>query len=73
MNGGEVNAIAFAENSGLHQNAIYDIMSEVSKSPKISKVVKIADGLNVPLSSLFLTVDQVKSQAEMTQLFYFFK
>jgi transcriptional regulator with XRE-family HTH domain len=58
-----------AEKSGLHRTAIYDIMPERSKSPKIRTVAKTANGLNVPFSNLFITVDQVKGQAEMTQLF----
>jgi transcriptional regulator with XRE-family HTH domain len=65
----KINATALAEKSGLNRTAIYDIMSERSKSPKVSTVAKIADGLNVPLSDLFLTVDQIKGQAELMRLF----
>jgi transcriptional regulator with XRE-family HTH domain len=64
-----INATALAETSGLNRTAIYDIMSERSKSPKISTVAKIAAGLNVPLSDLFLTVSQIEGQAELMRLF----
>ena len=64
-----MNATTLAEASGLNRTAIYDIMSERSKSPKVSTVSKIATGLNVPLSDLFLTVGQIEGQAELMRLF----
>jgi len=58
----DMNAAALAERSGLNRTAVYDILSERSQSPKISTAAQIAKALNVPISDLFLTPEQVEGQ-----------
>lgn len=57
-----INAPELAERSGLNRTAIYDILSERSQSPKVKTAAQIARALNVPISDLFLTAEQVEGQ-----------
>lgn len=61
----DINATVLAERSGLGRTAIYDISAGRSLSPRVKTVSQIAQALQVPLSDLFLTQEQLKAQAEM--------
>lgn len=66
----DTNALALAEKCKMGRSSVYDILKGRSQSPKISTVAKLADGLGVPLSEMFLTQEQVAAQAEMLRAYY---
>lgn len=57
-----INATILAERSNLNRTAIYDIVTGRSQSPRVKTVAQIAEALNVPISDLFLTPEQIEGQ-----------
>jgi transcriptional regulator with XRE-family HTH domain len=64
-----VSALALAERCNLGRSGVYDILAGRSQSPKISTVGKLAAGLGVPISEMFLTADQLAAQSELFSIY----
>lgn len=52
------------------RSSVYDIIDGRSDSPKVKTVAKLAEGLGVPISDLFLTKDQLSAQNEMLRAYH---
>lgn len=65
-----ISALALGEKVGMGRSSVYDIVAGRSLSPKVSTVAKLADGLNVPLSDLFLTKEQLEAQSDMLKAYH---
>lgn len=63
------NAPTLAERAKLNRTAIYDIIKQRSMSPKVQTVAAIARALNVPMSDMFLTHDQILMREEIHRKF----
>jgi transcriptional regulator with XRE-family HTH domain len=66
----ETTASALGIACGFSQSAVHDIIKGRSQNPKISTVAKLAKVLNVPISELFLTRDQIEAQGEMLRAYH---
>lgn len=64
-----ISALALGEKVGMGRSSVYDILAGRSQSPKVSTVAKLAEGLGVPLSDMFLTQAQVEAQSEMLKAY----
>lgn len=64
-----MSALALGEKVGMGRSSVYDILTGRSLSPKVSTVAKLAEGLGVPLSDMFLTQEQIEAQSEMLKAY----
>lgn len=64
-----ISALELANRANAGRSMVYDILAGRSASPKVSTVADLAAALNVPVSDLFLTPDQLQAQSELLQAY----
>jgi transcriptional regulator with XRE-family HTH domain len=64
-----ISALELGQRCSMGRSSVYDILNGRSSSPKVATVAKLASGLNVPLTELFMTPQQLEAQSQLQRVY----